>query len=71
MPSHHSTKTGEARSPLTTETFAAELALKPQSLRKRYSQTGSYFGICPIKLPNGRLRWPADAVERLLSMGDA
>jgi len=59
-------KTGEARSPLTTEDLAAELALKPQSLRKRYSQTGSYFGVRPKKLPNGQLRWPADAVERLL-----
>jgi hypothetical protein len=30
---------------------------------------GSYYGIRPAKLPNGRLLWPGDAVERLL--GDA
>jgi hypothetical protein len=49
----------------TTEDFAAELGLMPQSIRKRYSQTGTYFGVRPVKLPNGRLLWPADAIERL------
>ncbi|MDZ7809987.1 MAG: hypothetical protein U5L11_07250 [Arhodomonas sp.] len=27
---------------------------------------GSYYGIRPGRLPNGRLLWPADTVERLL-----
>lgn len=30
---------------LTTETFAAKLSLNPQSIRKRYSQTGGYYGV--------------------------
>lgn len=51
---------------LTTEELAAALSLNSQSLRKRYSQTGSYFGLKPIKLPNRRLAWEADAVAKFL-----
>lgn len=51
----------------STNEFAAELRLKPQSLRKRYSQQGSYFGVHPEKLPNGRLRWPMDALDQLIA----
>lgn len=49
----------------STNEFADELRLRPQSVRKRYSQQGSYYGIFPEKLPNGRLRWPADALDKL------
>ncbi|AIP72194.1 hypothetical protein [Burkholderia pseudomallei] len=51
----------------TTDKFAEEIHVLPQSVRKRYSATGSYFGIVPIKAPNGRLWWPDDSRERLLS----
>ncbi|KWF95616.1 DNA-binding protein [Burkholderia cepacia] len=50
---------------LTTEELASLLSLRPQSIRKRYCQTGAYFTLRPVKLPNGRLMWPADAVEKL------
>jgi len=50
---------------LTTEALAFAIGLRPQSIRKRLSQTGAYFGLRPVKLPNGRLLWPADAVARL------
>jgi hypothetical protein len=53
---------------LTTEALAARLGLKPQSLRAALCKRGSYFGIQPKKLPNGRLLWPADSVERLLGI---
>ena len=49
----------------TTEALADRLGIKPQSLRARVCRTGSYFGLRPLKLPNGRLLWPADSVERL------
>ena len=49
----------------TTEQLAKQLGLNSQSIQKRFSQTGSYFGVRPIKLPNRRLLWPADAVEQL------
>lgn len=62
-------RAGSAECALTTAEFAAELSLQQQSIRKRLSQTGSYFGIRPFKLPNGKLRWPAGAVGELLGWG--
>lgn len=50
---------------ISTEELAALLRLKPQSLRAALCRDGHYFGLRPRKLPNGRLLWPADAVERL------
>jgi hypothetical protein len=52
---------------MTTATLALALLLNEQSIRKRYSQTGSYFGLRPVKLPNGKLRWPADSIDRLIA----
>lgn len=52
---------------LTTDELAAELGMSAQSIRKRYSQTGSYFDLRPVKLPNRRLLWPADALEQLIN----
>lgn len=54
---------------LSTETLASQLSIKPQSIRARVCRTGSYFGLVPKKLPNGRLLWPSDASERLLQSG--
>lgn len=51
----------------STEELAGLLRLKPQSLRAALCRDGHYFGLHPRKLPNGRLLWPADAVERLTS----
>ncbi|WP_290536407.1 hypothetical protein [Alcanivorax sp.] len=51
---------------LTTVQFGAQIGIKPESIRVRLCQTGSYFGVTPRKLPNGRLLWPADAAEQLL-----
>lgn len=50
---------------LSTEELATLLALQPQSIRKRYSQTGAYFSVRPLKMRNGRLMWPADSLEQL------
>lgn len=46
--------------PLSTAEFAASKLVLPQTVRKRLCETGSYFGVKPIKLPNGRLSWPVD-----------
>jgi hypothetical protein len=51
----------------TTEALAAGLGIKPQTLRAALCRDGHYYGIKPAKLPNGRLLWPADAIERLTS----
>jgi hypothetical protein len=56
---------------LTTDQLAALLSVRPQSVRKRLSQTGSYHGIMARRLPNRRLLWPADAVDLFLKGGGA
>lgn len=50
---------------LSTEELATLLTLRPQSIRKRYCQTGAYFCLRPLKMPNGRLMWPGDSIEQL------
>ena len=53
--------------PLTTPELARAIGMKPDSIRVRLCRTGSFYGLRPGKLPNGRLVWPADSVERLLA----
>ena len=43
---------------LGTDEFAALNHVKPQTVRARYCKTGSYFGVRPLKLANGRTAWP-------------
>ena len=50
---------------ITTIELAALLNMSPASLRVRLCTHGSYFGLVPTKLPNGRLQWPADSLQRL------
>lgn len=51
---------------LSTNELARLVAVKPASIRIRLCETGSYFGVKPMKLPNGRLLWPADSLERMV-----
>jgi len=51
----------------STEEFAAQLKVKPQTIRAGYCRDGVYFGVVPIKLPNRRLLWPADEVAALIA----
>lgn len=44
---------------------AAGLSVQPQSIRRYLVEKGHYLGERPVKLPNGRLQWDADAVRRL------
>lgn len=55
-----------ARAFLTTEELASMMAVRPQSIRKRYMETGSYHGVRPVKLPNRFLAWPHNALEQLM-----
>lgn len=52
---------------IPTETFAAQLLVAPDTVRKQYHLTGSYLGIRPLRLPNRRLLWPSDVIEQLLA----
>lgn len=44
--------------------------LSADGIRVRLCKTGSYFGVRPKRLPNGRLLWPEDTLERLLAAAD-
>lgn len=50
-----------------TEIFADRNHVKPGTVIKRLCTTGSYHGICPIKLANGRWDWPDVSVVRYQS----
>lgn len=56
---------------LSTNRLAQHLGLQPDSLRVALCRNGSYFGVKPIKMPNGRLVWPHDTVERILALNRA
>ena len=51
---------------LDTDTFAEFNGVKGPSVRSHLCRFGSYFGIKPIKLRNGRLRWPR---KRAIAVG--
>lgn len=63
----HQVIASDGRTFLTTEELATALSLSAQSIRKRYAQTGSYFELRPVKLPNRRLLWPSDALAQLIN----
>lgn len=63
-----SPKTGHGqveRFRLTTEEFAAQHLVQPQTVRKQYAAIGAYCGIKPLRLPNRRLLWPADTIKQI------
>ncbi len=55
--------TQQTKYDLSAEQFAALNQVKSQSVRARLCRTGSYFGIRPVKLANGRLAFPSIQVE--------
>ncbi len=50
---------------IQTAALAQRIGYKPASIRTAVWRSGHFNGIKPVKLPNGRLLWPADAVARL------
>lgn len=56
---------------ITTDEVGKALHVMPNSIRSALSKTGDYLGLKPVKLPNRRLVWDADAVATLLKTGDA
>ena len=53
----------------STRDLATQLAVTPEGIRVQLCRAGHYYGIRPQRLPNGRLLWPADALDRLLEAG--
>lgn len=50
---------------ITTRELAAFLGITPGAIRRRLCVCGAYYGLTPQKLPNGRLLWPTEGVEKL------
>lgn len=48
--------------PCDTVEFARMNGVKSASVRSRLWKSGSYYGIQPLKLANGRLIWPRISV---------
>ena len=53
---------------VSTQRLAEMLCVRPQTIRAGlcYNKGKHYMGLQPIRLPNHRLLWPADAVERIV-----
>jgi hypothetical protein len=52
---------------LSTSEFAQRNLVKPQTVRKQHSATGSYFGVRPVVLPNRKLLWPDNSIQQLIA----
>ncbi|VTU31037.1 hypothetical protein SRS16CHR_04798 [Variovorax sp. SRS16] len=50
---------------LTTDQFAAQQLVEPQTVRKQYSASGSYHGVRPVRLRNRKLLWPDNTIACL------
>ena len=50
---------------LDTAEAAERLRIRPQTLRRALCMQGHYYGMRPVKLPNGRLLWDAADLDRL------
>jgi hypothetical protein len=50
---------------IVTKVLAAQIGVTDAAIRRRLADTGSYYGLVPDKLPNGRLLWPDDALDQL------
>jgi hypothetical protein len=54
---------------LSTREIADFMQVTAEGIRVQLCRTGSYYGLTPARLPNNRLLWPADSLERLLAAG--
>lgn len=54
---------------MNTRKLADAFGIKPESIRTHYYRHGHYYGLKPSRLPNGRLLWPEDSIQRLRTSG--
>lgn len=59
------TPSARAGAKYSTEEAASKLCAASQTPRASLCRLGHWLGMRPVKLPNGRLLWDADEVERL------
>ncbi|OMW53262.1 hypothetical protein AQ912_10085 [Burkholderia pseudomallei] len=62
----HTAATQERRH-ISTDEFADRMLVLRQTVLKTHSRTGQYAGVRPVRLPNRRLAWPVDEIEKLFS----
>ena len=63
----HNMNTVPSNKRLSTNEAAKVFRIQPATLRTAVWRDGAYYGVTPIKMPNGRLLWPADAVNTLIA----
>lgn len=54
---------------VTTAAAAKALGAKPHTPISSLSRFGHWLGMKPVKLPNGRLLWPASDIDKMLQGG--
>ena len=54
---------------LSNSQLAALCKVEPSSIHAALSRHSNFLGLRPVKLPNGRLLWPEDAVAKMLVGG--
>lgn len=50
----------------STKDFAKYVSVKSATVRRGYCVNGHYLGIKPLRLPNGRLSWPIEEIEKIM-----
>lgn len=50
---------------ISTREFARMNNVQPETVRKRFGEHGSYYGVIPEKRINGRLTWPAKSIHKV------
>jgi hypothetical protein len=55
----------EIRQFITTNELGRALGVQPATIRRGLCVQGHYMSLKPVKLPNNRLLWAADAVMAL------
>lgn len=55
------------REKIDTKEMAAMFKCNPNTPRRAFCVQGHYMGLRPVKLPNGRLLWDREDVERLIN----
>lgn len=56
---------------LTTKEVAERMRIAPTTVHKRCCAHGDFWGVLPVKAPNGRLLWPMEAIQALLDRHEA
>jgi len=51
---------------LSTNDFAEQLGVRPDTVRRSICVNGHYLGIKSVKLPNGRHLFPGSKINKLL-----